>query len=145
MNRIKISEHFYLDELVPRSMILDRGENAIQVMDMRIIKAADMIRAELGEALYINNWYGGGSLDECGYRYFSTSTGAKWSQHKFGRALDLHCKSGPAAMLAVVKKLEQQFIDAQLLTTYENIAATPSWLHIDCRWTGLDKLLMVNP
>jgi hypothetical protein len=48
-------------------------------------------------------------------------------------------------MLAVVKKLEQQFIDAQLLTTYENIAATPSWLHIDCRWTGLDKLLMVNP
>lgn len=145
MNRIKVSDHFYLDEVVPRSMILDRGENAIQVMDMRIIKAADMIRAELGEAIYINNWYGGGSLDECGYRYFSTATGAKWSQHKFGRALDLHCKSGPAAMLAVLKKLEQQFIDAQLLTTYENIAATPSWLHIDCRWTGLDKLLMVNP
>jgi hypothetical protein len=145
MSRIKVSEYFNLDELVPRSLIINRGEKAIQVMDMRIIKAADMIRAELGESIFINNWFGGGSLDECGFRYCTTTTGAKWSQHKYGRALDLHCKSGPAAMLAVVKKLEQQFIDAQLLTTYENIAATPSWLHIDCRWTGLDKLLMVNP
>lgn len=145
MDRIKISDYFTLDEVMPRSMILDRGEKALQLMDMRIIKAADMIRAELGEAIYINNWYGGGSLDECGFRYCNTTTGAKWSQHKYGRALDLHCKSGPAAMLAVVKKLEKDLIDAQLLTTYENIAATPSWLHIDCRWTGLNSLLMVNP
>jgi hypothetical protein len=48
-------------------------------------------------------------------------------------------------MLAVLKKLEKQMIDAQLCTTYENISATPSWLHIDCRWTGLNNLLMVNP
>lgn len=145
MARIQVTPNFYLDELVPESILTARGEKAIQLLDMRIIKAAQFIRDQLGETVYINNWYQGGNLDECGLRTFGTKTGAVYSQHKFGRALDLHSPAGVKAMLEVVKKFEKILIADQLLTTVEDISFTPTWLHIDCRWTGLDKLLIVQP
>ena len=145
MDRIKVTANFYLDELVPESILAARGEKALQLMDMRIIHAAQFIRDELGETVYINNWFQGGNLDECGLRTFGTKTGAVYSQHKFGRALDLHSPAGVKAMLEVVKKYEKSLILDQLITTVEDISFTPTWLHIDCRWTGLDKLLIVKP
>lgn len=145
MARVQVTVNFYLDELVPKSILDARGERAIQLLDMRIIQAAQFIREQLGETIYVNNWFNGGNLDECGLRTFNTKTGAVWSQHKFGRALDLHSSAGVKRMYEVVKDNEKTLIADQLLTTVEDISFTPTWLHIDCRWTGLDKLLIVQP
>jgi hypothetical protein len=48
-------------------------------------------------------------------------------------------------LFAILKAHEDEFVSQGLITTVENIDFTLTWLHIDCRNTGIDKLLIVNP
>ncbi len=59
-------------------------------MDKRIITIADYLRESLKTPITINNWHIGGQRNESGLRAWNTTTGAAWSQHKYGRAADLH-------------------------------------------------------
>jgi len=146
MQRIKVSNYFFLDELVPPSIYSARGENAMQLLDYRIVMALDHLREVIGKPIVVNNWINGGQYRESGLREFQTSTGAKFSQHKFGRAMDIKVSGlTPKQVHAIIHENEQFFIKNQLITTLENPNFTKTWTHIDCRFTGLDKLLVVNP
>jgi hypothetical protein len=67
----------------------------------------------------VNNW--------CGLRSPACAIGAKYSAHKLGKALDLHCEdlkglrewcTSEAGLAAGIKRVEV-------------CAATPTWVHID--------------
>ena len=81
-------KYFALNELVPPDVIASRGEQAWQLMDDRILRGADWLREKFGPCV-INGKFGGKGFTESGLRSPFTTTGAKWSQHKFGRAVDL--------------------------------------------------------
>lgn len=136
---------FDVREFVPRDVYAKFGDNSIWFLDKRIIDIKKYIAANIGHPCFVNNWAGGGTLQEGGFRTPASLTGAKFSQHKFGRAADIH-------FLGITIREVRQFIvehwenlSALGATTIENIASTPTWLHIDCRWQTDASMHEVNP
>lgn len=144
MKRVQISENFYLDEFIDPSTYAARGARAIELIDMRIVYACQYIRDHLG-AVTVNNWASGGQYRLSGLRPFNTTTGAKFSQHKYGRAADIKVAGKtPAEVHEFIKANAQYFIERQWITTLEELQDTPTWTHIDCRYTGKDHLYIVS-
>ena len=138
---MKASKSFELVELVGPQTIKDRGDQAIQLIDNRIIIVAQALRDFLNVPITINNWSAGGILHESGLRDINTTTGALYSQHKYGRALDLHFQGiTPEQVRQAIRNNWPKFKAAGLTTIELN---TPTWVHIDCRFTGLDTLYEV--
>lgn len=125
-------KYFALQEVVYPAAIQARGEQAWQLMDDRILRGADWLREKFG-ACTVNGKFNGKGFTESGLRDPFTETGAKFSQHKFGRALDLKFhKVTVKEVYEYIIRNPQEARDNGI-TTVEDIAFTPSWLHIDCR------------
>ena len=142
------SEFFQLHEVVPAWAIQARGEQAWQLMDDRILRAADWLRSKFG-ATVINGKIGDHKFTESGLRDPFTETGGKYSQHKFGRALDLKfLKTTPVEVYKFLME-NQEEARRMGITTVEDISFTKTWLHIDCRALpkgfAPNKLLVVKP
>lgn len=146
MKRVAINEYFFLDEFIPPEIYSVRGAKSISLMDNRIIEGISLLRKYAGVPFVVNNWASGGNRDESGLRLPNTRTGAKWSQHKYGRAVDIVPKGMTVRQLfAILKAHEDEFVSKKLITTVENVNHTLTWLHVDCRYTGLNELLIVDP
>lgn len=146
MTRHLLTEDFFLDEFMCPEKYSQYGKNSVRLLDMRIVMGMQYIREQSGKSITINNWWNGGSLDERGLRLFKTKTGASDSQHKFGRAVDSNMSGFTIKeYFDFVMSHEKYLIENQLITTIENISFTKTWLHTDCRYTGLDNILIVNP
>lgn len=133
---------FETHELVYPEAWIERGDKALELMDDRILKTADDLRDRFGK-ITVNNYEWGGQYKESGLRSFTTVTGAKWSQHRFGRAID--CKfaySAPEEVYDYIRANPEEFPG---ITTLENIEATPTWLHVDCRCNQVPGIRIVNP
>lgn len=137
--------HFKLEEFIDPDIFSQYGDQSVQFLDDRLIHLANAIREYYGVAVTINNWHLHGQFSQRGLRRFDTTTGAKMSQHKFGRAIDINIAGKtPQEIYADILENEKMFMEFGL-TTIENIHATPTWNHLDVRYTGLDHLLIVNP
>lgn len=140
-----LSENFDLREFVPKSIYDMFGERAVQFVDKRIVDVVQLLRDLTGKPIVVNNWHTGGQYSESGYRVPDTKTGAKYSQHKFGRAADVKVEGmTPKEVVALIIKNEKVFMGFGL-TTIENTDATPTWTHLDCRQTNKTKIQFVNP
>jgi hypothetical protein len=141
-------KYFALNELVPPDVIQARGEQAWQLMDERILRGADWLREKFGPCV-INGKFGGKGFTESGLRNPLTTTGARWSQHKFGRAVDMKFLKVNVKEVYDYILANQPEARANGITTVENINATPSWLHADCRLLPetfpANGILVVNP
>lgn len=136
--------HFTVKELVPPSVYQVRGEASIELMDDRIIMAADWLR-ELFGAICVNGTFRGMTFTESGLRDPFTTTGAKYSQHKFGRALDLKFyKTTPQIVYDFIMS-NQDEARKHGITTVEDIAFTPTWLHCDSRTYHGTGIRVVKP
>ena len=137
-----LSKNFVIQEFVYPEIFDQYGEKAQWFIDKRIVQACQLLRDKLGVPIKINDWHSEGRYKESGLREFDTETGAKYSQHKFGAAADL--KIGDLdgeEMRDIVKKY---WTDLKgLITTIED--DTPTWLHIDCRWTFDPDTLFIVP
>jgi hypothetical protein len=125
-------KYFALNEVVYPGAIQARGEQAWQLMDERILRGADWLREKFGPCT-INGKFNGKGFSESGLRDPFTTTGSKFSQHKFGRALDLKfhkvtCKEVYDYIIRNPGEARDNGI-----TTVEDINYTGSWLHCDCR------------
>jgi hypothetical protein len=126
-------KYFALNEVVYPGAIQARGEQAWQLMDDRILRGADWLREKFGPCV-INGKFGGKGFTESGLRDPFTTTGAKFSQHKFGRALDL--KFMKVTCTEVYDYIIRNPTEARAngITTVEDIRDTKGqWLHVDCR------------
>ena len=91
-----LTKSFDIQEFVPMGLYKLYGDSCIRFIDNRIPLLAQAYKDILLE-LYkeevlvtINNKYKGGQFDERGFRDFHTTTGAIYSDHKYGRAFDCH-------------------------------------------------------
>lgn len=144
---MQVSNHFILQEFVPKAIYDKWGEKSIQFIDFRIVDFAELLRQNIARPIVINNWHKGGIYQESGLRAFASKTGASMSQHKFGRAIDpkllddkgnIHKNSGAILRTHVFDHFD---LYKHLITTTE--ADTGSWGHFDCRYTGMDNILIV--
>ena len=136
-----MTKNFATKELVPPEVYAERGEAASQLMDKRIVDVAQWISDKTGKDIIVNGTLAGHIYTESGLRNFNTTTGAKWSQHKYGRALDLKVVGMTPEEGRQLLKDNWEELKAIGLTCIEK--DTPGWVHIDCRYTGLDYLLEV--
>lgn len=124
------SKHFEIRQLVPPEVFTSRGESAWELIDQRLIFTLDDLWTEIGEFV-VNDWHVGGQYKESGLRDADTGTGAKYSQHKFGRACDCKFKTvKPIDAYQYVMANHEKF---PYLSTVEDIESTPTWLHVDVR------------
>lgn len=135
-------QHFALHELVPPSIYRSRGERAWELLDPRALITLDQLRDRLGP-ITVNDWYWGGQYNESGLRSLTTKTGAKLSQHRFGRADD--CKFADATPREVADYVLAHADEFPYLTTIEDPDATPTWFHFDVRNHDKRGIWIVNP
>ena len=136
---MKVSHNFELQEFVDPIIYRMRGDKSIELLDPKIIQIAEFIRGHFGAPVIINNWHNNGQYSESGLRRFDCCTGAKYSQHKYGRAIDVKIK-GVTDYEEIRNEIRKNFALFRLvgLTTIER--GTPTWLHCDCRLVENDLL-----
>jgi hypothetical protein len=133
---------FDLDELVPPEIFEALGVRAWELLDPRALETLDAIRDTFG-ATTVNDWRDGGQFKESGLRSFESTTGARLSQHRFGRADDVKCKNAtPAEVHAYILANPAKFPH---ITTLEALEATPTWVHFDTRLNATPGIRIVRP
>lgn len=134
--------NFELRELIPPQIHVARGDRAWQLLDVRALMTLQALRDKFGP-LVVNDWHIGGRYRESGLRSFTTSTGAVWSQHRYGRAFD--CKFKECKPFAVAEYVMAHQDEYPHLTTIENTIATPTWFHFDVRAHDHEGIWIVDP
>ena len=86
-----ISQHFKPYELLPKATYIELELNnklhyTWLLFDNRVLKTLDILREVFG-ITHMNDWFWNGNNQYKGWRP-SNCIGAKYSQHKFGRAAD---------------------------------------------------------
>jgi hypothetical protein len=128
--------HFKAYEFVPPEVYAELGRDALHfLVDVRTLITADQLRDFFGVPVLINDWYwkkkqGVPSRKwktQRGYRPPKSRTGARWSQHRFGRALD--------ATVVGVSATEVRDIVVNHPSVFPYVTRVEdkvNWLHADC-------------
>ena len=140
-----ISKNFIIQEFVPQSVYEKWGEKSIWFVQPRIILLAQFLREKFGRPVTINDWHNGGSYQERGYRLPDSPTGGYQSQHKFGNAIDFNIYDLTPDEIRHEILANQSVFMSNGLTTLEDAAYAPTWVHGDCRNTRMDEILIVKP
>ena len=133
-------QYFKIHELVPPQVFKDRGQKAWELLDPTLLMVIDSLRAEFGPAT-INNWKWGGKFKWSGLRTAGCKIGAKYSQHRFGRAADMKFSNfTPKQIRKIIRECLPYYTDMGIKCV-EN--KTGTWLHIDIR--NCIPIKWVNP
>jgi len=140
-------KHFQPEELISKALYdhLDQQGKLYLVpyfFDPRILETFDLLRDEFGP-ITINNWHNGGNLNQCGFRWKDSDVGAEYSQHRYGRAGDVHASNHPA------EEIRQDLFKNPKKECYKHITCIElgvSWFHCDVRnYDKINGVLQVTP
>lgn len=134
---MRLNDYFNLQEFVPREIHDQFGDKSIWFIDPRIIRGACVLRHLIGEPIVINDWYIGGDYNYSGFRPLDCPVGSKYSQHKFGRAIDVKApESGNDYLRGFI--YDNWYNLNSFFTTVE--LDTNGWVHLDNRtWPYVPK------
>jgi hypothetical protein len=124
------SKYFTLKELLPKELHNLPENIGWLLFDDRILKAGDFVREKYG-ICFINTE----TLNDCGFRLEAIK--AQYTQHKYGRAEDIHIAAIEKLNLSKedkIKKYNDIRIELRKLPEFKDIRFEDniSWLHIDC-------------
>ena len=153
IERIKITENFYLDEFFDKKTYMKYAKAGILwklllKLDMSLIEGLQILRTMLGVPFTINNWYyidylkGKETRREwSGFRPAGTPYWSENSMHSLCKAIDFVCSKDAEEV--------RKFIEANwkvLRGYFTRTEKGTTWVHID-RGFVLDnsKLIYVNP
>ena len=138
---MNMSKDFSLAEFVPPAIYEHFVDKSIWFIDPKIVQMAQFIRDRFGKPVTINNYLTGGNYQYSAFRDSACTIGATNSQHRHGRAIDFRIQGmSPMEIRADIIKNFDLYRPSGL-TTIEG--GTPTWIHIDCRNTNMDSLLIV--
>lgn len=141
---MKVSEHFDLREFVDPITYAQKSSAAIDLIDRKLIGIAEFIRNKIGQPVTINNWHNGGQFKESGLRNKNTSTGAKLSQHKLGKAIDTKVNGYDGQKwYDFVKENAKELYDLGVRRIEDKSLAT-TWLHIDTKEHGKKCIQVID-
>jgi hypothetical protein len=149
MERIQVSENFYLDEFIDPHTYFNNTDNGRRTLDITLIPIAQKLRTLYGKPIYINNWWDTFKKYEAtrtkiqivaiiendstlhkwsGLRTNRSSIGAPKSAHRVGKAIDP--KGDETKLFNIVKNNAKEFY-AMGVRRLEDVSITNGWLHID--------------
>lgn len=166
MNRIKVSDNFYLDEFICVEVYHSDRENSIRHIDNRLIDIAQWFRSKTGSSVTINNYwsyyleninrenvvelvYSNKSIyKERGLRSIKSTTGAKLSAHKTGQAIDIDIKGMTAYSMYMLAKENARKLYELGVRRIEHFSLTggnaSGWLHLDTKGANDNKINIIN-
>lgn len=119
-----LTKYFKSEELLPR------GVTNTKLLDPKLLQLIDEVREILGVPCSINNYSSGGKRQWCGLRTAACTLGASKSQHRLGRAADLH----PIGMTAEeARAIIKKAVSEGKLKNLGGVENSVSWVHVDCR------------
>jgi len=127
-----IPKYFIIHELMSREDLAKLSQRvnweqiAWQIFDPRILQVADLIRKRYGK-MVCNTWHWGGVCHYRGWRSSECTVGTEYSQHRFGRAIDL------IPVEVVVEEIRKDIKAGENFHWITCIEQNVSWLHVDCR------------
>lgn len=130
MGTTKKCKWFKLYELLPPEIYDESIEDELWcLIDDNLKETIDYIREHIVKApLVCNTWHSGGDRVASGYRDKNSPVGAKYSQHKEGRAADLICSKYTA------EQMRQMILSSQYdLPHYIRMEDGVNWLHVDTK------------
>lgn len=133
---------FDVREFVPPNVFALRGERAWELLDPRILLTANQLRERFGP-VKVNDWHRGGHFKYSGFRDPACLIGARLSQHRFGRALDM--KFRDASPREVFRYILENRSEFPYITTIEDVEHTPTWVHVDCRNNAEEGIRVIRP
>ena len=149
MDRIQVSENFYLDEFIDPHTYFNDTDNGRSRLDIVLIAIAQKLRTLYEEPIFINNWWKTFKKYEktrtkiqiiaiienddniykwSGIRTIRCRIGASKSAHRLGKAIDP--KGDEQKMFNIVKNNAKEF-HAMGVRRLEDVSITKGWLHID--------------
>ena len=138
-------EHFKPWELVPPEIFGAFGDKSLAFLDARILWTADAIREHFNVPAVVNNYNSARPEEyvysDSGFR-LSPVGAATYSQHLYGRALDIKLKGVDAETARIEIKAKWKSEPAFRFITAVELDV--SWLHIDCRNTNSEQLLLFS-
>lgn len=145
---MKISKNFYSEEFIPKSVhdyVVSKKLDPRWYIDEDMVKFCEWLKDKTnGAKIVINDWKWHGQYQFSGLRD-PKDIGAELSQHKFKDAIDLKVEGYTPADIRDIIIENFTFLNKSFgISTIEKISFTPTWIHIDKRWTGLTYLLEVN-
>jgi hypothetical protein len=133
---------FSPEELVPKLIFTMLKERSLILIDSRILITIDRLRERYGK-FFINDWsFEGGTREQCGWRPSDSKTGEMFSQHRFGRAVDMHPQAVDVAEIHHdLRKLPDRPCYEYITAVEDNVP----WLHIDVRNNSTGKIIWFSP
>lgn len=120
MTNRQLTKYFKDTELLPQGYI------DTTVLDVKLLRLIDEIRELLGVPCSIN----ADGRQYCGWRPKECTIGAAHSQHKLGKAADLH----PQGMIAEdARTIIRKAVDLGALKDLGGVELDVSWVHVDVR------------
>lgn len=119
-----LTKYFKAEELLPK------GVTDTSLLDPKLLQLIDEIRELLGVPCTINNYASGGTRQWCGLRTPACTIGAPKSQHRLGKAADIH----PIGMTAEQARAKiKKAVAEGKLKNLGGVEDGVSWLHVDVR------------
>jgi len=136
------NQPFKIHELIDQPTYERLGEKGIWMLNKEAVQGLIKLRKAIGKPITVNNYFWGGRLSNRGYRSIDSMVGAKFSQHRVGNAFDINVKGMTADQVYdyILDNYKQFGI-----TTIEHKSFTPTWTHIDWRYTGENTIKIVKP
>lgn len=141
--------NFVVQELVTPQCYELVGDLAIQLFDQEFLADVDRfatdIKNDLGvKSVIVNDWKWGGTYRDSGLRDGSTSPKfSRGSQHFKGCAIDAKFKG--CSIKEAYEYLLKNQAKYSKIRRIESIDYTPTWLHIDSKYTGMEKIHVFKP
>jgi len=139
--------YFNIKELVDKKTFSNIGWNALYwCFDSRLLWTADAIRHYFGRPMLINNWDMGGNLQYRGFRPFNCNFGAKFSQHRFGRAIDFNILGmDDQEVRKIIKEKGRSESCFKYINRLEDFKGM-NWVHIDlANYTLVTQIKIIVP
>jgi uncharacterized protein YcbK (DUF882 family) len=118
-------KYFKIQELVSKKIYQELGEKAWILFDERLLKTADKLREKFG-ITFVNDWHRNGKFSNRGFRSKNCKIGSKYSQHKFGRAIDCHFRK-----ISTRKARKYILKNQNKFSEIKGIEMKTNWLHFD--------------
>lgn len=126
-----IPKYFKIQELVDPETFAALGTRCWILFRPELLWTIDEIRVFFDRPVLINNWIFGGTLKYRGFRPSSCKVGAKFSQHKFGCAVDFDVRDMTAN--EVRKKIMDNYKTSKAFQHITAMERNVTWVHIDLR------------
>jgi len=124
-------KHFKVQEFVPRDVYQYLGDDALRLIDPRLIEVMEWLRDELNAPITINNWHLGGQFQQRGLRpntseIVRSKKTLYLSAHCFGMAADFDVQGMTAEQVR-----RWIYANKELMPHAVRLESKVNWVHLD--------------